>query len=142
MKRITGLLEVTIEPPSAQAKFQVDGQLWMPGDALIPGTKTLRVEAKGFVTEAIAIEVLGGEQVQYTVQLKKPRFGALKVIAPKRGWFDILYKGKKLCSVPPTCERLTLPAGTQTLELRSVGVPQKRRVQIKANSVRVLDLSR
>ena len=142
MKRITGLLEVTIEPSSAQAQFQVDGELWTPGDALIPGTKNLRVEAKGFVTEQVAVEVVGGAQAKYTVRLKKPLFGALKVIAPKRGWFDILHKGKKLCSVPPTCERLTLPAGTQTLELRSVGVPQRRRVQIKANSVRVLDLSK
>jgi len=142
MVRITGLLELSITPKEADATFRIDQEPWLPGQVLLPGKRQLVVQAKGYVEQRHELLIVGKETLSKALILERPKTGRLRILPPKRGWFDIWHKGKKLCSVPPPCERLTLPAGTQILELRSVGPPQKRRVTIKANSIRVLDLSK
>jgi serine/threonine protein kinase len=142
MVRIIGRLQLRVTPQAANPTFQIDNEPWLPGDVLLPGKHRLIVRSKEFVEQQHDLVIVGGETLSKTLSLQRPKTGTLRILPPKRGWFDILYKGKKLCSVPPPCERLTLPAGTQTLELRSVGAPQKRRVLIKANTLRVLDLSK
>ena len=145
---IKGKLNLIIKPSNAQPRVMIDGEPWTIGPRsdgikeLLPGKYTLVVQAKGFVPQQLAIEIVGDQTTQQTTTLKRPQFGRLKIIAPTKGWYDVYHYGKKICSMPPNCERLTLPVGTQTLELRSVGAPQKRRVQIRANTTRVLDLSK
>jgi serine/threonine-protein kinase len=142
MTRITGTLSIKLTPPDAQAKVQVDGELWRPGMALLPGKRTIKIEAPGYLQHQLVAEVKGHQDVEVPVKLERPQHGYLRIIPPKRGWFDVLHRGKKLCAVPPACERLTLPAGTQTLELRSVGPTQRRRVVVQPNALRVVDLSK
>ena len=142
MVRITGRLEVTVTPEDAEPTFKIDNEPWLPGAVLLPGKHRLIVRSKGFVEQRHDLVIAGGETLTKTLSLQRPKTGTLRILPPKRGWFDIRHKGKKLCSVPPPCARLTLPAGTQTLELHSVGPPQTRSVLIKANGLRVLDLSK
>ena len=137
---ITGQLSLIIEPPDTQATIEIDGELWTPGQALKPGKRKLVVRAKGYTTQGLSVDITGEQTTTRSIVLKRPQFGRLKIIAPTKGWYDVYHQGKKICSMPPNCERLTLPVGTQTLELRSVGAPQKRRVQIRANTTQVLDL--
>ena len=142
MVRITGRLELKITPQEVEATFRIDNEPWLPGEVLLPGKRQLIVRAKGYVEQRHELLIVGKETLSKALTLERPKTGSLRILPPKRGWFDILHKGRKLCSVPPPCERLTLPAGTQILELRSVGPPQKRRVVIQTNSLRVLDLSK
>ena len=139
---IMGMLELAIAPPGLESTIEIDGEPWSQGQALTPGSKTVTVQAKGFLRQTLTAHIVGDETTRLAVTLKRPQFGKLHIKAPPRGWSDVYYGGKKICSMPPGCERLTLPVGIQTLELRSVGAPQRRRVHIRANATTVLDLSK
>ena len=139
---ITGELNVLVEPPNIETTIEINGAIWTPDESLIPGQYKVIVRSKGYQTQTFNVDIQAEQTTTRSIVLKRPQFGRLKIIAPTKGWYDVYHLGKKICSMPPSCERLTLPAGTQTLELRSVGTPQRRRVQMRANTTQVLDLSK
>ena len=141
MTRLTGSLRLTIEPADLKPTVRIDGEPWSDGDLLLPGEHRVLLRAKGFIDQRLTITIEADRVTEKRVVMQKPTRGFLRVLPPKRGWFDVYHEGKKVCSVPPPCERLTLPSGTQTLELRSVGPTQMRRVQIRAGAVTVLNTS-
>lgn len=142
MQRITGQLLLLIEPEKARAKVVIDGETWKDGELLFPGLHKVTVSAKGYVTQQFNVQIEGHGSLEKRLVLTRPQFGFLRILPPNRGWFDVLHMGKKLCSVPPPCERLRLPAGAQILELRSVGPMQRRRVIIRAGKLTLIDLSK
>jgi serine/threonine-protein kinase len=142
MQRITGQLLLLIKPEKVRAKVVIDGEPWKDGELLFPGSHKVIVSAKGYQTQQFSVQIEGNDTLEKRLVLARPQFGFLRILPPKRGWFDVLHKGEKLCSLPPTCERLRLPAGAQTLELRSVGPMQRRRVVIRAGKSTLIDLSK
>ncbi len=139
---ITGTLKLLIEPSDIQARVEIDGKLWRTNQTLKPGQHKVVVRAKGYTPKTLTVDIIGDQTTTRSIILERPQFGRLKIIAPTKGWYDVYHQRKKICSMPPSCERLTLPVGTQTLELRSVGAPQRRRIHIRANTTQVLDLSK
>jgi serine/threonine-protein kinase len=142
MQRITGQMLLLIKPEGVKPKVLIDDKPWVEGELIFPGEHKVVVSAQGYVTQQFTVQIKGNDSLEKHLVLTRPQFGFLRVLPPKRGWFDVLHKGKKLCAVPPTCGRLRLPVGAQTLELRSVGPIQRRRVVIRADKLTLIDLSK
>jgi serine/threonine-protein kinase len=140
LRRMTGGLIVA--GVDERATVTVDKQPWHAGDPLLPGEHTVRVSAAGFIAQEHRVTVTAGESVELAIALVRPRRGRLRILAPKNGWFDVYWRGRKLCGVPPRCDGLTLPAGTQTLEFRGVGPARLRKVVVRPDQLTVVDLAR
>lgn len=140
MRAVVGTLSLVLEPATATAT--VNGKPYSEEEPLPPGEHEIIVKAKGFVTLKQAVEIIGGKSRNLTLKLKPRALGRLRVLPPKSGWGHLYHRGRKLCTLPPACRPITLPAGRQTLEYRSVGPPLIRRVTIKAGATVTLDLSR
>ena len=63
--------------------------------ALTPGSKTVTVQAKGFLRQTLTAHIVGDETTRLAVTLKRPQFGKLHIKAPPRGWSDVYHGGKK-----------------------------------------------
>jgi serine/threonine protein kinase len=140
LRRRIGGLSLTTRPE--QALVTVDRQPFEAGDPLLPGEHVVRVSAVGFLAQEHPVTVVAGESVELSVKLERPRRGTLRILAPKNGWFDVYWRGRKICGVPPRCDGLTLPAGTQTLEFRGVGPARMRKVLVRPDQLTVVDLAR
>ena len=139
MRRVVGRLVVTTEP--RDATVTVNGKPYAGETALDPGRYEIIVKAKGFVVEKKTVEVLPEATRRVDVKLERPAMGKLTVHPPRSGWGHLHLRQRRLCTLPPTCKGIKLPAGRHRLEYRSVGPPIARTVTIRAGRTTVLDLS-
>jgi hypothetical protein len=119
----------------------LNGKPYTEEIALDPGIYEVVVKAKGYLTDKRQVEVLPADTRQIEVKLSRPAKGTLKVYPPRSGWGHLhLRGGRRLCTLPPICEGIRLPAGRHKLEYRSVGPPLVRVVTVRAGKTTVLDL--
>ena len=139
LRRVVGRLAITTEP--SDALVTLNGKAYTEEIALDPGIYEVVVKAKGYLTDKRQVEVLPADTRQIEVKLSRPAKGTLKVYPPRSGWGHLhLRGGRRLCTLPPICEGIRLPAGRHKLEYRSVGPPLVRVVTVRAGKTTVLDL--